>query len=149
MLILRGLILALSLAALTGLTTYGLRQPAAPRPTIRAVRASPETWAGRDVVFETVEVAEVLPGAFAVGSGSSRAVFRGAPEVSVGEELTVRAAYDPASGEFVLKAARSLPRAVRVFRTVILLVSVAVLLAVAVNVGRRFRWERGFAWRTS
>ena len=148
--ILRGLILALALAALAALTAVGLHQPAAPAPNLRAVRSAPQTWAGRDVVFESVRVTEVLPGgAFAVGSGTSRAVFRGGPELSVGEDLTVRAAYDPASGEFVLKAARSLPRGLRAFRLVILGVSVVVLLAVAVNVGCRFRWDGSFAWRTS
>jgi hypothetical protein len=146
----RWLILTLALAALAALTVYGLRRPDAPSPSIRSVRSAPNTWAGRDVVFEALRVSEVLPGgAFAVGSGKARTVFRGAPEVSVGEDLTVRAAYDPASGEFQLKAARSLPRGMTVFRGVILAVSVVVLLAVAANVHRRFRWEGGFTWRTS
>ncbi len=150
MLFTRWLIPVLALAALAALTAHGLRRPSAPAPGIRTVRSAPETWAGRDVVFEGIRVTEVLPGrAFAVGSGKSRAVFRGGPEVSVGEDLTVRAAYDPASGEFVLKAARSLPRGLTVYREIILGVSVVVLLAVAVNVRRRFRWDGGFAWRTS
>lgn len=159
MLIMRWLILALALPALAALTAYGLRQPDRPMPSIRGVRSAPETWAGRDVVFAPVRVAEVLPGgAFAVGTGRSRAVFRGAAEVRVGEDLAVRAAYDPASGEFVLKDARALPRGLRVFQAVILGVSVAVLLVVAVTLWNRFRWswpegfrrrEGGSAWRTS
>ncbi len=155
----RGVTFIAALSALAALTAYGLRQPDSPTPSIRGVRSAPGLWAGREVVFESVRVTEVLPGgAFAVGSGSSRAIFRGAPEVSVGEDLAVRAAYDPASGEFELKAARSLPRGLTVFRAVILGVSVLVFLAVAANVCRRVRWtwpsgfsrrEGGSAWRTS
>jgi hypothetical protein len=155
----RWAVLALALTALAALIAYGLRQPAPDAASLWALHTAPARWAGRDFVIDSVRVAELLPGGRFVGeAGGYTAVFRGAPDVTLGESLTVRAAIDPASGELELKAARSLPRGMRVLRGVILLVSVAVLLVVAANVVRRFRWiwpaglsrrEEGAGWRTS